>query len=305
MQSPGFDEEVRALQAGFTDAWQVASNYAIENGVLRSHGPIARRYLPGAYPQIATDLAKIDGGGERAVLAFAEDWGLLGYARLVEADKSLPEAERNRRIDLVLSGDPMPWIQAHAHGVRVCTELIGALASQEPTAATDLAAYLDALRASYAHVPQAEGNPAVFHGVRHEAQLTIFPSAFVRDSEAGPERGRARSIIQGIVNPNLVDLQPRLTDWPALGELALNYGFVALTDVIYWHLAQFALGQGRLARCQECRYYFPQTDRRQRFCPPAGWRGEKAESRCAMRFRTRQRRARNKGQQAQEGEANV
>jgi hypothetical protein len=293
---------LRAVQAGFPDYWQVASEYAIENGVLRAHGPIARRYLPGAYPQIATDLAKIDGGGERGVLVFAEDWGLLGYARLVEADKSLSQDERNRRLDLVLSGDPIPWIQAHAHGVRVCTELIGALTSQEPTAATDLAAYLDALAASYAHEPEAEGNPAVEHGLRHEARLLVGSGAFTRDSEAGPERGRARTLIQGVINPNLADLQPRLTDWPALDELALNYGFVALTDVIYWHLAQFALGRGRLARCQECHYFFPQTDRRQRFCPPAGWRGEQAESRCAMRFRTRRMRARAK---TQEGEGNV
>src|SRR5262245_66484480 len=122
MERPDTQEVERALGEGFAAGWTVASTYQITNGVLHPEGPAARRYLPGAYPQIATDLAKIDGGGEHAVLAFAEDWGLLGYARLVEADKLLPQDERRRRIDLVLGGDAMPWIQAADPGGPACRE---------------------------------------------------------------------------------------------------------------------------------------------------------------------------------------
>src|SRR5215213_7168730 len=137
MHSPTRSEYERSLGEGFPglwNGWTVAARYTDDDGVLRADGPVQRRYLPGAFPRLATELARVDRGGEMSALAFVRRWGLLGYAQLVAGDAALSSGERKRRIDALGGGDPIDWVRAHARGVRVCLDLLDCLISKDDDA---------------------------------------------------------------------------------------------------------------------------------------------------------------------------
>jgi hypothetical protein len=294
---PSRDEQQRAQDAGFPilgGHWGVAADYRIVNGALAADGPVTRRYLPAAHAQLPTELAKVDAGGDAALLGFARDWGSLGYARLVLADDTLTEDQQDQRTASLGGGDPVPWIRAHAHGIQVCLTLLGHLTTGSANAERDLGAYLDSMRTG------ADGDLELVYGARHASRRATLASVFVSDGE-NLERAWSREIISAMVNPNLRALHPQLDNVHGAPSFVLNYQFVGLTDIIYWHLAQFVLGQLGLARCQECGAFFPQSDKRQRFCPPPEWEstysrehGGRTESRCAKRARMRRLRAKDK-----------
>ncbi len=78
------EERSRAVREGFTwDITFVYDRYWIAAGMLYSAGALARDYRPGAYPQMVTDLARLNEGDETAVLRYAEKWGALGFRYLV------------------------------------------------------------------------------------------------------------------------------------------------------------------------------------------------------------------------------
>jgi hypothetical protein len=295
MHRPGTDEQERALDRGVIEFWPVARDYEIRNGVLIPVGPTERQYLPGGRQNLAPAVAKIDQGGDAAILDFARHWGLLGYARLVHANESLSENDSAARLAETHGGDPAPWIRAHAHGIRVCLDLLVYLTSDDPDADQHLEIYLDSIRA------EPEHDPTVWHGLRHTSRHTAFGFAYTQPDESIP-RGYARTILAEIINPNLRGLTPQLDYIYAPHGLMLVQDFVALIDLAYWQLAQFVLGQLRLARCEECGAYFSQTDKRRRFCPPdededkySKSRGKSGiESRCAKRARMRRLRTGSK-----------
>jgi hypothetical protein len=66
------------------------------------------------------------------------------------------------------------------------------------------------------------------------------------------------------------------------------FGFHAVIDVVYWHLANLIDG-GIVKRCEadRCDGLFIQSDPRQRYCPK---RFRQQESPCATRQRQRERR---------------
>src|SRR5438874_2023459 len=108
------EEQERAVREGFPvlgGDWPVAASHHLTNGVLLADGPVTRRYLPGAHVQLPTELAKVDSGGDAAIIDFAQNWGSLGYARLVHADDTLSDEEQHRRVTAVGGGDPVPWIR--------------------------------------------------------------------------------------------------------------------------------------------------------------------------------------------------
>jgi hypothetical protein len=290
MRWPDVEEQQRSLHEGFPvdgGLWSVAASYRIANGVLLPDGPMARRYLPAAYPQLATELAKIDGGGEVAILAFAHNWGSLGYAPLVQADRTLSKKARERQVQGFSGGDPVAWIEIHAHAVRVALDLLGYLTSDTSDADQGLRVYVDALRTGL-----VDSGPEVRVGCGHRTIHMSFSGFVTRDElDEDYTRAWARAIIAGMVNPNLQGLHPQLDHIHAIPNFMLTYRFTGLVEIIYWHLSQFVVGQMGLARCEACGAYFPQTDKRQRFCPPEEWASSRAESRCAKRARMRRLRA--------------
>ena len=87
--------------------------------------------------------------------------------------------------------------------------------------------------------------------------------------------------------------------WSHDSSVEFGYKFQSLAQVAYWHLARMVTQGQTVARCKECRALFSQSDRRQRFCPPseieivaADVSDSRAQSKCGMRFRTRQARSR-------------
>src|SRR5262249_6605387 len=89
------------------------------------------------------EFARLATGEPEAILRFAREYGLLGYAdrRGVGGFESAAIALGRRNLEVVraqnpdLWGDPVPWIVAHARGVRLVGDLAAALDDQVKLAA--------------------------------------------------------------------------------------------------------------------------------------------------------------------------
>jgi hypothetical protein len=275
---PSISEQAAARSIGMRQFQVVAADYRIENGVLIASGPDVRSYTPGDRPQLVTDLARLSTGDDRAVLAFAHNWGLLGYRQLLMAN-DLPEDLRN---DLLANarGDPLHWLRAHAAGVHTCLELLRYLEGND---VQGLEQYLRSFQ------DVATRFIGLTVGRRYATDLVAH-----QGDDAVPSI--ARWFISEIVSMNLVRLYPQLSP-----TLNIEQHFDALVDVVYWHLAGLAdrIQQGLrtgeattdgevkalgLIRCKACRALIVRTDRRQKFCPPSPG---SSESQCARRDRAR------------------
>lgn len=317
MREPTDTERHRAAE-GFSEAWRIAAGHTAKDNVLRASGAYRARYLPAAFPAVATDLARLAEGDERAALAFANKWGLLGYVDMATREPTISARER-ARAQAMGGGDPLPWVWAHARGIRVCLELLHYLQRADEAGLT---AYLDSLGGSFEsdgsdleESPEIgsetvfgdlqavveEGFPKITYARRTEITTGVF-SAFWAGASESPNRAAAREIIQAVLLPNL----PRqiLPSSAEAHPLAEGAAMVALIEACYWHLARFVRGERRLGRCEaaDCRSFFPRTDERQRFCPPEGWPNDPGEprkataiSKCARRTEMRKLRDQRKG----------
>lgn len=267
---PGQSELEAAIGAGMLEFWLVASSYAVEDGVLVERGDFTRSYSPGDKPQLTTDFAKLHDGNTSAVLAFARDWGALGYTRLLKRAEDLSPQLRSELL-AEARGDPLRWVWAHARGVAACLDLVEYLEGHDEDG---LDRYLRTLRGPDGRYP------TLMAGRRHGIATVAYQ---------GDERPAeiARWLVSDIVSSNLSGL--RLALIHRKDGFRVVQEFAALIDVVYWHLAglaETAKSKG-LARCADCGAMFVRTDRRQRFCPPPPDEAEKAESRCAKRARAR------------------
>lgn len=293
------DQLAQAYKEGFYSpddgSWQVWSEYRIEAGVLRGGGELVRNYLPAAFPQIATDLAKLWEGDERSVLRFAHRWGGFGYKRLMFLDERIPWPEATMDDSLaetMYGADPLHWIWAHARGVQLITSLTYYLNHDSHE---DLKALIEAIHSRHMALLMSEKRgtePDITDkmmwkvppfGDRHLLKEYVYFGPSLEDPSP---RSLARRIVLEIVNFNLPMVRHRLTTWkdsdkPILGQSS------GLLGTVYWHLAQMITEATGLARCEECGQFFPQMHGRQRFCPPDPSVGRDAESLCAKRARTR------------------
>ena len=115
--------------------------------------------------------------------------------------------------------------------------------------------------------------------------LSFFPTS----ADAESRRAWLIDTVASLINANMVGLQPVMEDTPSGRRPRLGWRFVALVNVAYLHVAHLAVGHGELARCEECRAWFPRTDARQRYCPPGNRKA--LENRCSQRARARRLRA--------------
>lgn len=254
-----------SIRRGSSRQWEVRAKYEVAHGVLRAVGGVRHDYSPLAYPEIVGEIAKLHEGDERRLLAFARRWGLLGYP---------PQLGQ---------GDPLPWIWAHARGIRMVLELQFYLQEGD---FCGLGQFLD----SY---PRPDAGP-------------LAPEETILLSTGGPSgiveqrvfwvvttpSHTAREVIAAIINPNLRELEYQVGSTTEGEGLHRVLDFLSLMFAAYWHLAEVVTGSRALVRCQECRALFAQTDKRQRFCPPPpNWMGRR-DSPCASRFRKRRERQR-------------
>lgn len=292
----GASPSVSAIQAsppadaeGFLGPWGVASDYVVADGVLIPKGSRARAYVPIDFPQIVTELAKVNENDVRTIISFARKWGSLGYLRLVDSDTSLPDEKRQRL--LALGGDPLIWVGAHARSVHICLTILRYLSNGQQED-EQLGNYLQSL-AGPSEILETDdlGILALSYGVGYQIRTMSygFPKAV-----GMPD---ARTIIKSIINQNMNGLVIQLGQGHLRSPLGISYAYVALINVVYWHLLQMAIGKVGVGQCEDCGAYFPSTDKRQRFCPPyegtAGLSG-RAESVCGRRSRMKRFRAKAK-----------
>lgn len=262
------EEHERSRQQGFVGYWSIAEGYEIRDGFLRPLGDRKREYMPAApeHEGVLTDFARLEAGSEGAVIRFAEKWGLLGYNELMVSCGNAGGT---------VDGDPLPWVEAHASGVKTCMRLIEYLnqGSRE-----GLERFLSSLPTD-SRGDAEKVTLLVFHG--YGPWTGTVPHTVFKDSS--PEH-IARVLILTIVNDNLQTIHPRLMLAEPGGKLALYHDFAALLDVIYWRLARIAVSSERLSRCAYCGQYFLRTHGRQQYCPPP--EGTKSrESLCSRKAR--------------------
>jgi hypothetical protein len=104
-------------------------------------------------------------------------------------------------------------------------------------------------------------------------------------------------VVRGVIQANIAGISPEpiIVKRGRQKEARTGFHFRALIEIVYWHLAN-ALQRGRLWICEaeDCRTFFVQRSRGQRYCPPPY--GHKGASRCATR--ARQDRLRSTGTRA-------
>src|SRR3989304_3344209 len=92
-----------------------------------------------------------------------------------------------------------------------------------------------------------------------------------------------RTVIAGILNPNLLYTRLGLRSYIDSKSLLIKQDCIYLLAAIYWQLARI-VAERQVARCSLCEGIFVVTEQRQKYCPPARGR---SESICAARARKR------------------
>lgn len=272
--------------------WGVATDYTAQHGFLVALGPPARSYRPAESETVLAEFGKIGWEDDAAVVAFARHYGHLGglweyrdptgdvsrtLSRMLTASEVKDEA-----FVLPPTREPLPAIWREAAAVRTCLRLIEYL---QERATGGLADYLRSMAQT--------GDQAGF-------ALEIAPGRVViskadLNGEDWPVQVAADIVLQ-VVNKGLVD-SPTATPFRMSlegdgGRFRIGYSFQSLLQVIYWHLARVAAGEGgrSVARCEECGRFFVKTHGKQRFCPSP----EGGQSLCGLKVRQRRLRGKPK-----------
>ncbi len=222
------------------------SRYEARGYYLCPVGEAIGAYDPVENPQVATDFARLGNGSLDDLVLFAERWGLL------EAyDKP---------------GDKVSWLRDHATQVKLALDLLSGLHDEDVRRVTDALSgpvSSDTRR----HLPIVLGQDEELDGC-------------VYDLSSDPMRN-ADLVFESIVGANIRHLHPELVRVGPGAKFEVHHHFDTTREAIYWHVAQFAVRRGGLARCEWCRRYFVMTHGNQRYCPS----DEYSESPCALQAR--------------------
>ena len=252
--------------------WPLWGELSLRDGfICRPAGSVepASKYQAGEQIGLAVELARVNRprsasrdrhsplARARALLTFVGEFGHLG------------QTSGERHTEMVAEGrlDSVEWSLLHAATLDTALTLIGALACGDHEV-VDF--QLEAIRKAD---QKAQGTTVAEAGGHAHKSLH---AEFVRSREKSVWR-----LCQLLINSNLA------------GRLQLGDGghFVielpALYHLAYAQLVRWAQRQD-FGRCEDCLSYFPRFDRRQRYCPALAGQ---SESRCAMRDRSRRRRA--------------
>lgn len=284
--------------------WFVSEDYTIQNNHLVAVGGVARNYYPTETEEVLSEFAKLSWGDDALTLAFAKQWGHLGglweysdppIGRLDPLTRMLNASSRKGNVfTLPPAKEPLPAIWREAASIRTCLSLLDYLQNRHDE---ELSEYLLSIAVPPTSTDKAPATTLSFY----VALDTSVPSPVTAKDEGWPRRAAA-SVIEAVVNRGLM-LSPTQTPFqPALkaqqdGSFKLEYSSQGLIQVIYWHLARVAAGEGgrSVGRCEECGQFFQKTHANRRFCP-APSEGVQGESLCALKARQRRHRNRIKGQ---------
>lgn len=295
------EDVVPSRALGFAQLWHVHAGYRISGDVVSADGSIVRAYGPAAHPELPAAVAKLPRGDVAAVQRLVTTFGLLGYGGLIGDQRC---------------GDPLLWVWSHAETLHLCLDLI--YASQQLDV-SQVRQRLLGLRLPVAHEPMREAEtdrlpycPGAYVAIREGVVPQVWGSDATRAalllaldadlSEARQTLRRlerddalvmqlARQIVTSVVNGNIAGIARRVPSGTA-GAPGWLFGFSALIELAYWHLAD-VLDTRQVQRCAGCGAYFLQTHGRQRFCPD--FRAKTRTSPCANRQRMRRYLSRHRG----------
>ncbi len=286
----------------FADLWPVAPDYRIDDGQVcpLAEGRVipagsftgCRSYLPMREIGLPAELAKAATGHEADVLAFVRRYGLLGYGPAVFHEPLISarhlEGDHSENAP-PLQGDPIAWFTAHAKTVKLVLGLIGSLEKDlDVRAAIDLLRVKDGQRESIEYDYACRGH---LRPTRHRlARVLTTADGEYHDANRAEPRTVARNIIANVLNENIKGVSRHLVvewqmdDTDAEGFSSL-FGPHNLLDVIYWRLADAAIG-GWVRRCAypRCGAFFIAKSLKAKYCPPPS---ADSESPCMNRHKQR------------------
>ena len=129
---PDASEFGEALDRQAPYAQRVFAAYEVDSGFVRPRGESVRWYFPMTAAAAVGELARVGPRNERDTLRFVRRWGLLGWHGIKHGEGGGADG----------GGDPLPWLWAHANGVRVALDLCRLLRRDNDDA---IAGYIDAL----------------------------------------------------------------------------------------------------------------------------------------------------------------
>lgn len=199
----------------------------------------ASAYYPMVAPAALTDFMRIGVGDTNAAVEFYDKWGALGFESFAMR-ATYPES---------FDFDPLPWIWAHANGLRVAVDLIRLVREER---IDEIRSYLDAEMAPNLH-HQEKGRPSAQYWISAElprwaerAQLLSAHAALGHEYqpedppasihiEAALELFTMRDTwVPGILTGHGVDLV--LDDEPRSRGFSpgLDGGATAVVDTAFW-----------------------------------------------------------------------
>jgi len=235
-------------------------NYRVERGRLVPVGDVRAQFNPlnvKRAEQLATEFAKLHDGDVDGLRRFARAWGLLGWAAIEVRDKAD-------------EGEPANWIWGHAKNARTVLEIQDYLGRGDHSGLADFLT-------SLATPLEPPGQP--HSGIRAIVAYGTQPIPV----NGGDTAEVGRTVIAGILNPNLLYTRLGLRSYIDSKSLLIKQDCIYLLAAIYWQLARI-VAERQVARCSMCEGIFVVTDQRQKYCPPARGR---SESICAARARKR------------------
>jgi hypothetical protein len=291
---PSAEDIAHSRKQGFAQLWPVGDDYEILEGRLYEINTAGRYIAPAGSPQLVSELARLHEGDEAVVRSFATRWGLLGWWELLQEDQGrmtsdafveLGRAHQRSETDSRI-GEPLPWIWAHAHGIRLCLEILKYLKRGDD-------AGLDRWIADRRVAPLPDHPTTRLPGLRYAVGHLPYTAVVTANEEPA---AMGWHLIRMVVNPNLVGIRQVVEPATPEGHGVLPMrAFRALTDMAYWQLAEMAWALtrdvGALGICEACGLAFKQEDRRQRYCPPPRWKDDQGrwqgptESLCAKKAR--------------------
>ena len=250
MQSPTEAQKDISIKLGFSFAWPVYQRYVIKGDVLCEVGRHPL-FLP---TRLIAPAIESD---LYATLAKVHQ----GIVKPLEFASQFGLLGHDHTVDPTArrGGDPIPWFRRQANDVFHIVNLLEAISD---TDALRVQQWLKGLRPPYFHASvHWESNPVRAGREFLSRLLTARMEGIHRKLEVAAD-GTMRSVFQ-----------PR-----------------ALIDVIYWQLADYACGNGRVRHCVGCGEIFVSSDPRRLYCP-----GKTCANRTwVRRFRERQKKRRRR-----------
>ncbi len=304
------DEILLPHHAEERDLWPRYARYVVEGDFMAPAGkadeplglvmdyadPSPTLYPPMQTPELPFKLAAVKPFDANSALQFVNEWGLLGYEKLVPR-KDVLKDDHGR--DDVRDREPLAYIWFHADLIRRAIDMYRLLQTGG--------------RLEYEHIPEIQWPstapiPKFFwnDGInKYTTQLSLdSPNLHTFKKLPGHIGNLVGTYwLSGIITTNLRGFTPILSGQVPGARFAIAYKWPTLRHVAYWHLAMAFSRSANIGICQECGGMFEQQDARQKYCPPASSQRTEAasglrvrpQSQCGLRLRMRRSRAKRAG----------